>query len=68
MPEEENPQKPRTGISLFLGKRKERVSHISTAATAAVYFHPKNKPERSCLAKGGFRKGGTKIAALERFD
>ena len=46
MTEEENPRKARAGISLFLGKRKERAFHIPTAPAAATLSQP-NYKERS---------------------
>src|SRR5258707_2732433 len=46
MTDEENPRNPKPGISLVLGKRKRRASHIPTAPKAATLF-PESNPERS---------------------
>jgi hypothetical protein len=35
---EEGKSKTKTGFSFFLGKRKERVSHIPTAPATAILF------------------------------
>ena len=53
MTKEKNPQNQRTGISLFLGKRKPRASHIPTARL--LLLHSLHRPAKQQNHDGATR-------------